>query len=327
MHPQLVNGRTGDPAVYVETLFENRAILLDLGDLTELPSRKILRLDHVFVSHAHIDHFVGFDRLLRLLVGREKTVRLHGSPGLIERVGHKLRGYEWNLVGGYECDLVFHVSEMLSPDKVRCARFRLKQAFAREDDHERTISHGVLYEDAAFRVSATALEHRNTVSLAFAIEEAVHVNVWKNRLFELGLEVGPWLRDLKRAVREEAPPDTMIAVAPSTLGSLPLGRLREVLTIAAGQKIGYVTDVADTAANRSAIVDLVRGADILFIEAMFAQDDGVLARERGHLTTAAAGEIARAAGARRVEPFHFSPRYAGQDDRMLREVQMAFENR
>src|SRR5438132_1556713 len=70
LHPTLVNGRSGDPALYVETLFEKRAILFDLGDIAALPARKILRLEQVFVSHTHIDHFVGFDRLLRLYVGR-----------------------------------------------------------------------------------------------------------------------------------------------------------------------------------------------------------------------------------------------------------------
>src|SRR5215471_18172909 len=64
LHPTLINGRSGDPALYVETLFEQRALLFDLGDITALPPRKILRLEHVFVSHAHIDHFVGFDLVL-----------------------------------------------------------------------------------------------------------------------------------------------------------------------------------------------------------------------------------------------------------------------
>jgi len=44
LHPTLVNGRSGDPALYVETLFERRAILIDLGDIAALPARKILRL-------------------------------------------------------------------------------------------------------------------------------------------------------------------------------------------------------------------------------------------------------------------------------------------
>ena len=105
---------------------------------------------------------------------------------------------------------------------------------------------------------------------------------------------------------------------------MPLGKLREVLTINPGQKIGYVTDVADTADNRKAIVELVKSADLLFIEAAFARADVALATERAHLTTEAAGQIARQAGVRRVEPFHFSPRYAGEDERMQNEVMAAF---
>jgi len=88
-HPGLVNGRYGDPTVYVETLFEKRSLLFDLGEIFSLPPRKIRRIDQVFVSHAHIDHFVGFDHMLRLLVGHEKTVQLFGPSGFAERVFHK----------------------------------------------------------------------------------------------------------------------------------------------------------------------------------------------------------------------------------------------
>jgi len=63
---------------------------------------------------------------------------------------------------------------------------------------------------------------------------------------------------------------------------------------------------------------------LLFIEAAFAQADAALALERAHLTTDAAGNLARQAGVRRVEPFHFSPRYSGQETRMLAEVMAAF---
>ena len=73
-----------------------------------------------------------------------------------------------------------------------------------------------------------------------------------------------------------------------------------------------------------AIVALARDADILFIEAAFAAADTTLAAERAHLTTSAAGHIARAANVRRVEPFHFSPRYEGEDASMIAEVMAAF---
>jgi ribonuclease Z len=66
---------------------------------------------------------------------------------------------------------------------------------------------------------------------------------------------------------------------------------------------------------------------LLFIEAAFAQADTALAAERAHLTTAVAGSLAREARVRRVEPFHFSPRYSGQEALMLDEVMTAFAGR
>jgi ribonuclease Z len=326
LHPTLVNGRAGDPAVYIETLFEKGAILFDLGDISALSPRKVQRLEHIFVSHAHIDHFIGFDHLLRLLVGREKTIRLYGPAGFIDHVGHKLRGYRWNLAQGYPCDLVFLVTEIDDSLARRVARFRLKNAFSEEAEAGRTADY-VLYSDPTFRVTAAVLDHK-TPCLAFAIEEAVHVNVWKNRLAERGLPVGPWLRDLKRAVTDRLGDEHLIRIAARTAASdartMPLGALRDLVTITPGQKIAYVTDAADTPANRRAIVALARNADLLFIEAAFADGDRELAQARAHLTTTAAGRIAREAEARRVEPFHFSSRYAGEETRLLEEVRAAF---
>jgi ribonuclease Z len=330
LHPSLVNGRFGDPVLYIETLFEKRAILFDLGDISALSARKIQRLEHVFVSHAHIDHFIGFDHLLRVLVGREKTINLYGPKGFIDRVHHKLHAYHWNLVGRFLCDLVVVVTEIGSSPDTKVARFCLKNAFAEEAIDGGRIIGGIVHREPTFRVSTTVLDHR-TACLAFAIEESAHVNVWKNRLADLGLPVGPWLRELKRAVIDNKPDDHSIRIgsraAASETREMPLGALRGVVTVTAGQKIAYVTDAADTAANREAIIRLAHNADFLFIEAAFAEEDAALAAERAHLTTAAAGRIAREAGVRRVEPFHFSPRYAGEEDRMTNEVDVAFSDR
>jgi ribonuclease Z len=327
LHPTLINGRTGDPALYIETLFEQRAILFDLGDITLLSPRKIRRLEHVFVSHAHIDHFFGFDRMLRVLVGREKQIHLYGPDGFVDQVHHKLRAYRWNLVDREPGDLSFVVTEIASSLATQTIRFRLKTAFAAEAMAAGRIEQGILVTDPTYRVSTAVLDHR-TPCLGFAIEEPAHLNVWKTRLVALGLPVGPWLSDLKRAVIENRPDDFRIRIRASATSSdqhdMPLGKLREVLTVTPGQKIGYVTDVADTADNRQAIVELVRGADLLFIESAFAKADVALANGRAHLTTEAAGQIAREAGVRRVEPFHFSPRYAGEDERMQDEVMAAF---
>ena len=324
LHPCLLNGRKGDPVLYIETLFEKHAVLFDLGDLSNLPPRKIHRLEHVFVSHTHIDHFIGFDRMLRVLAGRQKTLNLYGPAHFIEQVQHKLSAYRWNLVDRYAFDLVFVVTEIDPSLAVRKAQFRLKNTFAVEEMAADQVADGVICRERGFHVSTAVLDH-GTPCLAFTIEEAAHANIWKNKLLELGLPVGPWLLELKRAVIENRPDDHVIRIASraESCGG-QLGALRSVVTVTPGQKIAYVTDVADTAANRAAIIELIQGADLLYIEATFAQGDAALAAERKHLTTAAAGSIAQIARVRRVEPFHFSPRYDGDDARMVDEVMSAF---
>ena len=241
-----------------------------------------------------------------------------------ERVFHKLQAYRWNLVESYPTDLVFVVSELGAKNTISTTRFRLRKAFATESSVSRKTFAGVLCDEPTHRVSAAILEH-GTPCLAFALQEAANVNLWKNRLLERGLPIGPWLRSLKKAVVERRADDHLIPIEAATSDRLvPLGSLRDVLTVTAGQKIAYVTDVADTPANRAAILALVQNADILFIEAAFAAADNAFAKDRAHLTTTAAGEIAREANVRRVEPFHFSPRYAGEQERMLAEVMAAF---
>ena len=330
LHPSLVNGRFGDPVVYIETLFEKHAILFDLGDISALASRKILHIEHVFVSHTHLDHFYGFDRLLRLLVGRDKRLALYGPPGFIERVHHKLQAYQWNLVDRYANDLVFDITEIDARHETRSACLRLKTGFAREELGEGRLAEAVVCAHTAFEVSTAVLEHR-IPSLGYAIKEAAHVNIWKNRLAAKALPVGPWLQALKRAVLAEAPDDHLIRVGEPQDGAspveMPLGELRDVVSVTAGQKIAYVTDVADTPANRAAIVALARDADILFIEATFAAADAALAHERAHLTTEVAGRIGREAGVRHIEPLHFSTRYEGRQDEMMAEVRAAFAGR
>ena len=320
LHPRLVNGRFGDPGLFVDILHHKGAILFDLGDLTPLSARDLLRVTHVFVSHTHMDHFVGFDALLRVLVGREKEIAMVGPRGFTDRVHHKLQAYEWDLVERYEADLTFHVTELEAGGRTRAARFRFKRRFEREELGEGEAVEGVVARGDGFEVKAAVLEHHGPC-LGFAVSEPAHVNIWKNRVEARGLATGAWLQGLKKAVLEGAGDDATVA---TPAGPARLGTLRELLTVAAGQKVAYVTDVADTFANRSAIVTLAEGADTLFLEASFAAADEAKARDRAHLTTRATGEIARAAGVRRLKPFHFSPRYEGEEERMLAEVEAAF---
>jgi ribonuclease Z len=328
--PQLVNGAEGDPVVYVDHLFEGRAMLFDLGEIQSLPARKLLRLSHVFVSHTHMDHFIGFDHLVRVCLGRALALEMYGPPGFVDQVAHRLGGYTWNLVENYDTDFTLIVAEV-DEGPGRRARFRCRHRFEREDLEPRTFPDGVLVDEEAFRVRAAVLDH-SIPCLGLALEEKNHINIWKNRLDELGLPTGPWLQALKSAVRRGAPDDT-----PFTVGwqdrdgehqrEFALGELRErVLRVVPGQKIAYVVDTVYHEANARRIVALARDADILFIETVFLERDADRAARTRHLTAAQAGRLARAAGAKRAVPMHFSARYSDDFDVLVKEFEEAVGN-
>jgi ribonuclease Z len=321
LHPRLVNGRFGDPALFVEMLHRKDALLFDMGDLSALSTRDLLRVSHIFVTHTHIDHFVGFDALLRVSVGREKVVEMVGPAGFLDRLGHKLLAYEWDLVHRYDADLVFEAKEVARGAICKAARFRFKNAFEREPLGECAVPDGIVASAPGLEVRGQPLDHHGPC-LGFAVAETAHVNIWKNRLEQRGLGPGQWLQALKQAVIEGASDDLPIPLPSGE--TAPLASLRDLTSVARGQKIAYVSDVADTPANGTAIAALAEEADTLFLEARFAADDAGQAKERAHLTTSACGEIARAARVRRLEPFHFSPRYEGEEARMLSEVEAAF---
>ncbi len=329
-HAQLTNRTFGDPGVYIDLKFERRAILFDIGDIAALPTRKLLRISDIFVSHTHMDHFSGFDHLLRVCLGRDTGVTLYGPSRFIAQLEHKLGSYTWNLVQNYQTDFVIIAHEIDRLGNVQRARFRSRARFEREAAPGTKAGEGVLLEAPLFRVRTIPLEHHDITSLAFAFEESVHINVWKNRLQELRLPTGPWLTELKRKVRAGAPDNTPIRVHWRTRDgsydrTIALGELKQdVLEFLPGQKVCYVTDVADNDRNRAALAGFVRGADLLFIEAVFLDADREHAERKAHLTARAAGEIARAAAVRSAVPFHFSPRYLGREDELRQEFARAW---
>jgi len=324
-HPTLVNDPFGDPGVYVDFLFERRALLFDLGE-NELPPRKLLRLSHIFISHTHVDHFIGFDRLVRICLGRERRMTLFGPPGFVDQVGHRLAGYTWNLVHTYPTDFTVAAVEVHPDGSARSAEFHCRETFRRSCDRSFTISGGILLDEETFRMHTAFLDHR-IPSLAYLLEEKRHVNIMKNRLDERGLPTGPWLAQLKREVLADADDGTVFPVRRLD-GSMAAPTLRElkeeVLQVVPGQRVAYVTDAAWTEKNRERIVELAKGADTLFIEAVFLHEEAERALEKCHLTTRQAGLLAREAGVARVVPFHFSAKPRGEGERMLREVEEAF---
>lgn len=71
------------------------------------------------------------------------------------------------------------------------------------------------------------------------------------------------------------------------------------------------------------IVEQIRGVDLLFHEATFAQEDAARAKETFHTTAAQAAEIAKTAEAKRLLIGHFSARYEDESV-LLQEASAVF---
>ena len=283
--PRLVNGPFDDPVLYVRFIFENRAVMFDLGEIYALSTRDILKLTHVFVTHTHMDHFVGFDRLLRVFLGREKQLNIYGPKGFFQNIEGKLAAYQWNLVDNFTHLLSLNITET-HPDTLVSMTYVCQNRF---QPNQKPVSQpfgGHLVSEPAFYISAEVLDHR-IPCLGLSIKERYHINIKKEGLKKLGLLPGPWLSRFKQALFNEQPSDTVIeAKSESGAKRYSLGELSDEITvITPGQKITYITDTVFSPSNNEKMIAFASGSDHLFIEAAFLEKDAHIAAEKYHLTS------------------------------------------
>jgi ribonuclease Z len=221
------------------------------------------------------------------------------------------------------------VTELRTDERLTAAEFSGANGFLRSDLSSSRCADGCLVADPGLTVRAAILEHGIPV-LAFAVEERARINIWRSRVEEMGLVVGPWLRSFKDAILRGEGEDMPIAAAWSDESEsrpthLPLGQLKsKIMKITKGRKIAYVVDAAFNQSNAEAIVGLVRDADVLFIETTFLDEDADCAAARNHLTARQAGALARSGNVKELRTFHYSPRYRGREAQMVHEAQAAF---
>jgi ribonuclease Z len=304
-HHSLVNGPFEDPSLYVRLFWQRRAFMFDAGDIGALDQGSILKVSDVFVTHTHIDHFIGFDMLLRAHLGNESPLRVYGPTDIIEHIEGKLRGYSWNVIEQYPLKLeVFGISE----NSIRHASFYASEAFRRIERDERPFD-GVVLDDEFFTVRAVSLSH-DIRCLGYALEEDFHINIDKAALSERGLPVGKWLSQLKTLIRTGAPEDTELDIDGRVYA---LKALKDLAMITKGQKISYVMDTEPSEDNVENIIELVKDSNTLYCEAYFMEEDRDRAFERHHLTARLAGRIAREARVHELVVTHFSPKYRGAE--------------
>jgi ribonuclease Z len=155
------------------------------------------------------------------------------------------------------------------------------------------IDQGTIIEADHVRVGAFPVTHRGIDSLGFVFEEKPRPRMLPERLAALDVPAGPERRRLLRG-------ETVV---------LPDGR-----RIAPGEVLGPPQPgtrliVVGDAADADELLEEVRGADALIIEATFLERDADKAAERSHLTAAQAARLARVANVRALYLTHLSSRY------------------
>jgi len=115
---------------------KNHMFLIDCGEGTQVQLRKqkikFSRINHIFISHLHGDHFFGLPGLISTfrLLGRDKEMHIYGPTGIKEAITMLLKlGDSWT-----NYHLIFH--ELTSKEPV------------------------LVYEDAKVSVTTIPLDHR-----------------------------------------------------------------------------------------------------------------------------------------------------------------------
>jgi ribonuclease Z len=157
----------------------------------------------------------------------------------------------------------------------------------------RAVSPGPVLSRPGWHITAFPVAHRGTESLGYLFEGEARRALLAERLDALGVPPGP-----ERAALAGGNPVVLAdgrRIAPEMVEGPSV----------IGAKFAIVGDVEEV----ESLVEPVRRADALVIEATFLERDAALAKSRGHLTAMAAARLARKAEIGELLLTHISGRY------------------
>ncbi|MFW7380047.1 MAG: hypothetical protein ACOH5I_14635 [Oligoflexus sp.] len=320
---QSVNGLAGDPAVHIFIKRTGESLLFDLGDIGSLSHRELLKVRHVFVSHTHVDHFIGFDRLLRVNIPHRRSIHVYGPKGLAANIRHKILAYTWNLIDDDQINFV--VSEIDASQKT-LSRFTINKATDFEllpqgvdlcQDH---FPLAILADRS--QVTAVPLDHKGISSIAYQLCAPIHSKINSQRLDQLGLNPGPWVSDLQAKVAN----DELTGHMQVDGLSLPVIVLaKELVVKGEAFRFTYLTDISYDRNNLRSLKSAFSKTSCLLSECSFLDEDWQRAKEKAHLTTRQAALIACYLEAESLEVFHISNIYSQRLAEVVDEAQGFFQ--
>ena len=313
--PKLINPPYKDPGLFISLFGKKYSYLIDAGDLSKLSNKDILKIDKLFITHTHMDHFYGFDRILRTFLGKEKHLKVFGPKNIIKNINGKLQGYTWNLVENYNTDFTVEVFEILNT-KIKKAVFKCKKKFKLEEKEPVNIYKNIIVKEDDHIVRGIVLDHK-TPSISYILEENFHINILKTMLEKYNLPTGKWLTYLKDCIYNNKL-NEVIEIEDKKFHVKEL--MDNITKITPGQKVTYITDIVFSRNNIRKLKQHIGNTTFLYIEASFLNRERKRAKERWHLTAKQAGYIAKIARAKKVFPFHISPIHIGEYNEIKKEL-------
>lgn len=317
---QLVNGSTGDPVLFVDYPDADNAILFDAGENCRLTMERLADLRAVFITHHHVDHFIGLDRIVRANIDSDKVLSIFGPPGTIRKVYDRIKSYEYQFFPFQQIvlDIVDVEPECLTRAHLECTkRFPEPQPVREPRDS------AAIFATDLIRVEAAFVEH-TIPCLAYALIEKAGYHLQTAALVEGSLKAGQWIRTVAQKLRDGAPGTEIISIQG---GEFALGTLAKMyFRKTPGGRLAFVTDTVWSDEVRRRLVPLVGHADRLFCDSFYAEAQLAAAKKHKHMTATAAAELANLAGVKQLTLMHFGTRYRGQYDLLLNEARQKFAN-
>lgn len=321
LEPTFFAGLFDDPLLLVRVRPTGRALLFDCGKLHHLAKRVYTSIDAIFISHAHMDHFMGMDSVIRHSHASPRTIDIFGPPGLSGRMAHKFACYDWNLADTFWGN--FRVGEV-SEGRIASTLYCGPQGFAARPEGERS---GEIYGNSYLTVNAALCEHRIPV-LAFRVDEGAAFLLDELRMAQAGVVKGEWLKDLEKLFHAGTLEGSPLRI-PLSVDGLVEERLepdagalyRRIVKTAQPASIGYLTDVGYSPENLEKLAGLLQGVTLLICECAFLAEDAKKARLSRHLCTGDFNMLMDRLRPRYVLPMHFSKTYQGKSHLLYQEIE------
>jgi ribonuclease Z len=315
---RLVNGSTGDPVLYLDSPGRDNALLFDGGDNAPLTLTELGDLEAVFLTHHHMDHFVGFDRILRANLDHDKILHVYGPEGTIRRVYDRIKSYEHGYFPFQK--LVMRVCELL-PGRMRTALLECARRFPVPEVQETAWEAPMIYENTDLFIEACEGDH-TVPCWSYALIEKPGYHLDPEKLALGQLKPGKWVGQALDQLRQGNPLSTEMEIDG---GRFTLGQLAEhYFTESPGGRLAYITDTAWTEKTRRGLVRLAKGAWRLYCDCFYAAAQAKQAATHRHMTVNDTTELARLAKVDQLVLIHFSTRYQGQYERIIEDARALF---